>query len=125
MEQVNEITRIIALTMDKNGVPQDVDTRVEIAAQILSRAMELGFDPQRLFIDTIVLPVKVPNAQGQPGNILKALDHFFPQNAQLHFCKAIAHTTMHAKTKRQVVANIFPVDNKLVGVFNFALITIT
>jgi len=65
---------IIALTMDKNGVPQNIDTRVEIAAQIISRAMELGFDTQRLFIDTIVLPVKVPNAQGQPGNILAAMD---------------------------------------------------
>jgi 5-methyltetrahydrofolate corrinoid/iron sulfur protein methyltransferase len=66
--------KIIALTMDKNGVPQNVDTRVEIAAQLLSRAAELGFDSQRLFIDTIVLPVKVPNAQSQPGNLLAAMD---------------------------------------------------
>jgi len=65
---------IIALTMDKNGVPQDIDTRVAIAAEIVSKAMEKGFDTQRLFIDTIVLPVKVPNAQVQPGSILSAMD---------------------------------------------------
>ncbi len=65
---------IIALTMDKNGVPQDINTRVAIAAEIVSKAMEKGFDTQRLFIDTIVLPVKVPNAQVQPGNILSAMD---------------------------------------------------
>jgi len=65
---------IIALTMDKNGVPQDVDTRVAIAAEIVSKAMEKGFDTQRLFIDPIILPVKVPNAQVQPGNILSAMD---------------------------------------------------
>ena len=65
---------IIALTMDKNGVPQDVDTRVSIAAEIVSKAMENGFDMQRLFIDPIILPVKVPNAQVQPGNILAAMD---------------------------------------------------
>jgi len=65
---------IIALTMDKNGVPQDVDTRVAIAAEITQKAMEKGFDTQRLFIDPIVLPVKVPNAQVQPGNILAAMD---------------------------------------------------
>ncbi len=65
---------IIALTMDKNGVPQDIDTRVAIAAEIVSKAVEKGFDTQRLFIDAIVLPVKVPNAQVQPGNILSAMD---------------------------------------------------
>ena len=65
---------IIALTMDKNGVPQDVDTRVAIAAEIVSKVTEKGFDTQRLFIDPIVLPVKVPNAQVQPGNILAAID---------------------------------------------------
>lgn len=65
---------IIALTMDKNGVPQDVDTRVAIAAEIVSKAMEKGFNAQRLFIDPIILPVKVPNAQVQPGNILTAMD---------------------------------------------------
>ena len=65
---------IITLTMDKNGVPQDIDTRVAIAADIISKAMEKGFDTQRLFIDPIILPVKVPNAQVQPGNILSAMD---------------------------------------------------
>lgn len=65
---------IIALTMDKNGVPQDIDTRVSIAAEIVSKAMEKDFDPQRLFIDPIILPVKVPDAQVQPGNILSAID---------------------------------------------------
>lgn len=65
---------IIALTMDKNGVPQDIDTRVAIAAEIVSKAMEKGFGTQRIFIDPIVLPVKVPNAQVQPSNMLAAMD---------------------------------------------------
>jgi len=73
-EQAGPKASIIALTMDKNGVPQDIDTRVAIAAEIVSKAMEKGFDTQRLFIDPIVLPVKVPNAQVQPGNILAAMD---------------------------------------------------
>ena len=72
--QAGPKANIIALTMDKNGVPQDIDTRVAIAAEIVSKAMEKGFDTQRLFIDAIVLPVKVPNAQAQPGNILSAMD---------------------------------------------------
>jgi len=73
-EKAGPKASIIALTMDKNGVPQDIDTRVAIAAEIVSKAMEKGFDPGRLFIDPIVLPVKVPDAQVQPGNILAAMD---------------------------------------------------
>ena len=73
-QQAGPKAALIALTMDKNGVPQDVDTRVAIAAEITQKAMEKGFDTQRLFIDPIVLPVKVPNAQVQPGSILAAMD---------------------------------------------------
>jgi len=77
MEMANQAgpkANIITLTMDKNGVPQDIDTRVAIAAEIVQKAMEKGFDTQRLFIDPIALPVKVPNAQVQPSNMLAAMD---------------------------------------------------
>jgi len=73
-DQAGPKASIITLTMDKSGVPQDIDTRVAVAANILSKAMEKGFDTQRLFIDPIILPVKVPNAQVQPGNILSAIN---------------------------------------------------
>jgi 5-methyltetrahydrofolate corrinoid/iron sulfur protein methyltransferase len=79
---------IIALTMDKNGVPQDTDNRVAIAAEIVSKAMEKGFDTQRLFIDPIVLPVKVPNAQVQPTNILNAMDQI------KYLCDPAPHMTV-------------------------------
>lgn len=64
---------VITLTMDRNGVPQDIDTRVALAAEIVQKAMEKGFDTQRLLIDPIVLPVKVPNAQVQASNVLSAI----------------------------------------------------
>jgi 5-methyltetrahydrofolate corrinoid/iron sulfur protein methyltransferase len=73
-EKAGPGVNVITLTMDKNGVPQDVDTRVAIAAEIVQKAMERDFDTQRLFIDPIILPVKVPNAQAQPGNILAAVE---------------------------------------------------
>ena len=47
MEMANQAgpkVGIIALTMDKNGVPQDIDTRVAIAAEIVQKAMEKGFE---------------------------------------------------------------------------------
>ncbi|HUT28975.1 MAG TPA: dihydropteroate synthase [Sedimentisphaerales bacterium] len=72
-EQAGPRAMVITLTMDRNGVPQDIDTRVALAAEIVQKAMEKGFDTQRLLIDPIVLPVKVPNAQVQAGNVLSAI----------------------------------------------------
>jgi 5-methyltetrahydrofolate corrinoid/iron sulfur protein methyltransferase len=66
--------KLICLTMDAEGVPQNVERRVEIAAELLTKAMELGLTPDRLFIDPIILPVNVPDAQEQPGNILQTID---------------------------------------------------
>ena len=65
---------LIALTMDREGVPQSTDRRVEIAAEILTKCMEAGITPDRLFIDPIILPVNVPGAQAQPTHILAAID---------------------------------------------------
>jgi 5-methyltetrahydrofolate corrinoid/iron sulfur protein methyltransferase len=98
---------IIALTMDKNGVPQNIDTRVEIAAQIISRATELGFDTQRVFIDTIVLPVKVPNAQVQPSNMLAAMDQIkFLSDPAPHMTIGLSNLSQGA-AERPLINRVF------------------
>jgi 5-methyltetrahydrofolate corrinoid/iron sulfur protein methyltransferase len=98
---------IIALTMDKNGVPQDVDTRVAIAADIISKAMEKGFDSQRLFIDPIILPVKVPNAQVQPGNILSAMDQIrYLSEPAPHMTIGLSNLSQGA-TERSLINRVF------------------
>ncbi|MHC4159865.1 MAG: dihydropteroate synthase [Planctomycetota bacterium] len=91
MDMANEAgpkVSLIALTMDKNGVPQDVDTRVALAAEIVQKAMEKGFGIRRLFIDPIVLPVKVPNAQVQAQNIMAAIDQI------KYLCDPAPHMTV-------------------------------
>jgi 5-methyltetrahydrofolate corrinoid/iron sulfur protein methyltransferase len=98
---------IIALTMDKNGVPQDVDTRVAIAADIVTKATEYGFDAQRLFIDPIVLPVKVPNAQVQPGNILAAMDQIrFLSDPPPYMTVGLSNISQGA-TERSLINRVF------------------
>ena len=62
---------IIALAMDKKGIPRDAQGRTEIALQILASAMEHGIEPDRLYIDPVVLPVNA--VQQQSPNTLKAL----------------------------------------------------
>jgi 5-methyltetrahydrofolate corrinoid/iron sulfur protein methyltransferase len=106
-QQAGPKASIIALTMDKNGVPQDVDTRVAIAAEIVSKAMEKGFDSRRLFIDPIALPVKVPNAQVQPGNILAAMDQIrYLSDPPPHITMGLSNLSQGA-TERSLINRVF------------------
>lgn len=106
-KQAGPKAAIIALTMDKNGVPQDTDTRVAIAAEIVSKALEKGFDAQRLFIDPIILPVKVPNAQVQPTNILAAIDQIkLLADPPPHITVGLSNISQGA-TERSLINRIF------------------
>ena len=65
---------VIGLSMDETGTPKNVDKRVENAGKILAKAMELGMEPDRVFLDPIVMPLKY--MQDQAGNILEATRQF-------------------------------------------------
>ena len=62
---------LIALTMDKEGVPQNVDKRVEIAAAIMEKTMMADVATDKIFIDPIVLPLNC--SQDQPRFILDVI----------------------------------------------------
>ena len=106
-QQAGPKSAVITLTMDKNGVPQDTDTRVAIAAEIVQKAMEKGFDTQRLFIDPIILPVNVPNAQGQPGNILAACEQIrYLSDPAPHMTMGLSNLSQ-GTTERSLINRIF------------------
>jgi len=62
---------LVALTITADGVPQDIDTRVMIAANIAAKAMEHGLPMEKLFIDPIILPVNCD--QKQPEYLLEVM----------------------------------------------------
>jgi 5-methyltetrahydrofolate corrinoid/iron sulfur protein methyltransferase len=106
-DQAGPKTNVITLTMDKSGVPQDTDMRVALAAEIVQKAMEKGFDTQRLFIDPIALPVKVPNAQVQVGNILNAMDQIrYLADPAPHMTVGLSNVSQGA-SERSLINRIF------------------
>jgi 5-methyltetrahydrofolate corrinoid/iron sulfur protein methyltransferase len=106
-DQAGPKTNVITLTMDKTGVPQDTDMRVALAAEIVQKAMEKGFDTQRLFIDPIALPVKVPNAQVQVGNILNAMDQIkYLADPAPHMTVGLSNVSQGA-SERSLINRIF------------------
>ncbi len=62
---------IVGLTMDKEGVPGNVEKRVECGAMFLMEAMGAGIEPGDIFLDPIILPVNV--APKQPVNVMEAI----------------------------------------------------
>jgi len=106
-EQAGPKASVIALTMDKNGVPQDIDTRVALAAEIVQKTMEKGFPTQRLFIDPIVLPIKVPNAQVQASNILSAIDQIkYLSDPAPHITLGLSNISQGA-SERSLINRVF------------------
>jgi 5-methyltetrahydrofolate corrinoid/iron sulfur protein methyltransferase len=57
-------SQVIALTMDKSGVPNERNKRIELAAAIIAKAMEYEINTEDIFLDPIVLPVNVAQTQG-------------------------------------------------------------
>jgi 5-methyltetrahydrofolate corrinoid/iron sulfur protein methyltransferase len=62
---------IIGLTMDQEGVPGNVEKRVECGATFFMMAMESGILPEDIYLDPIILPVNV--AQKQPWIVMEAI----------------------------------------------------
>ena len=65
---------LIGLTMGKSGIPRDKNHRVEHAVKIVTKCQEIGFDVNGLYLDPIVLPINV--AQAQAPEVLESLREF-------------------------------------------------
>ncbi|MDD5428669.1 MAG: dihydropteroate synthase [Candidatus Omnitrophica bacterium] len=67
-------TQVIGLAMDKSGVPNSKDKRLELAATIVAKAIEFDIATDDLFLDPIVLPVNVAQTQGT--EVLESIREF-------------------------------------------------
>lgn len=65
---------IICLTMDGRGVPNDADSRAEMAMLMMTTAMEFEVMPERILLDPLVLPISA--AQDQGHKVIEALRLF-------------------------------------------------
>ena len=66
--------KLIGLTISSKGIPQNKDQRLELAAAIVSSCVDKGFAVENLYLDPILLPVNV--AQAQMRDILESIREF-------------------------------------------------
>jgi len=65
---------VIALAMDKKGIPRNKEERLELAAGIVTYCNEISFDINKLYLDPVILPVNV--AQSQAMEVAEAVREF-------------------------------------------------
>jgi len=66
--------QLIGLTISTKGIPQNKDQRLELAANIVAYCAEKDFPAEDLYLDPVVLPVNV--AQAQMRDILESIHEF-------------------------------------------------
>ncbi|TAM39924.1 methyltetrahydrofolate--corrinoid methyltransferase, partial [bacterium] len=67
-------SKLIGITISAKGIPQNRDQRLELAAAIVATCSEKEFPIEDLYLDPIVLPVNV--AQAQMKDILESIREF-------------------------------------------------
>ncbi len=67
-------SKIVGIALNRDGVPPDVDSRLEIAINIVNSAIEYGVPVSDIYLDPLVLPVAV--LQEQVLNCINALKAF-------------------------------------------------
>jgi 5-methyltetrahydrofolate corrinoid/iron sulfur protein methyltransferase len=53
--------QVIGLTCDNNGIPGDVQTRVDIAVRLVKKAGQYDISPERLHLDPLVIALSTDN----------------------------------------------------------------
>ncbi len=54
---------IVCLTINEKGIPNSVEGRTEIAMLLLATAMDKGVQPEKMYLDPVVLPISAAQAQ--------------------------------------------------------------
>jgi 5-methyltetrahydrofolate--homocysteine methyltransferase len=55
---------VVALTMDDNGIPKDVSTRLSIADKIINQAAKLGIETEDVIVDPLAMSVAADDKAG-------------------------------------------------------------
>ena len=66
--------KLIGITISAKGIPQTKDQRLELAANIVATCVDQGFPAEDLYLDPVVLPVNV--AQAQMRDIIESIHEF-------------------------------------------------
>lgn len=98
--------QVIGLAMDRSGVPNSKDKRVELAAKIVAKAMDAGISTEDLYLDPIAMPINVAQAQGP--EVLESIREFrMLSNPEPKIVIGLSNLSQGAKSDRSLLDRTF------------------
>lgn len=55
---------VVCLTINEKGVPNTTEAKTEVAMSLLAGAMDAGIEPDKLYLDPVILPISAAQDQG-------------------------------------------------------------
>jgi len=123
-------SNLIGLTLNKEfGIPKSADDRLNLAFEIYEKCAEKGIANEKLFVDPLILPVSVDQAQAQEAlNTIKMLkESFDPQIMTTIGLSNISNGS--PREMRPLINRVFAtlahgagLDSAIIDAFDFELI---
>jgi len=89
---------LIVLTVGSSGMPQGCRQRIESAAQIVEICVETGFPLDNIYLDPVLMPVSV--AQAQVGAALETIREFKVISPELKSVVGLSNVSQSAPHRR-------------------------
>lgn len=93
---------VVGLAMDKGGIPETAEKRIEIAERILNTALGYGIDRRDVYIDCLTLTVSAQ--QEQAAETLKAL-RYVSKKLGLHTVLGVSNISFGLPEREHVTVN--------------------
>ncbi len=81
--------KVIALTCDNKGVPNEWERKVEVAGRLIDEASEYGIDQDRIYVDPLVLSLSAVN--DSMLNFMEAIRQIHAKYPRVHFTSGLSN----------------------------------
>ena len=93
-------TGVIALTMNDDGMPEDLDGRVAITRDLVKLCGDAGVTPDRMYVDHLVRPASTN--PGQARFILDAIRATKAEFPDIHICLGLSNISFGLPTRNNL-----------------------
>ncbi len=111
-------SKVIALCMDDNGIPQTADERFKVGLDLVNKLTESGVVEDDIYLDLLVQPLAVDDHAGL--EVLNAISLLKQQSPQIHLISALSNISF-GLPNRKILNRIFMVQALTVGMDAYIL----
>lgn len=96
--------KVIALTCDNSGIPADADKKAEIAFKLIEQCAKYDIEPERIFIDPLVLALSAVN--DSMLNFMWAIEKIKARYPNVNFTSGLSNIS-YGMPYRKVINQLF------------------